>query len=72
MGQRLLITSTSTVFVGYTNKSKDHRKDTSNEKPVNNTSGQPLIAGPNPINDERKTKRSYSLRPKRAHSTANS
>ena len=30
-----------------------------------------LMVGQNPINDERKTKRSYSPRPKRANSTAN-
>ena len=67
------ITSTPTVFVGKTSKSKDYRKDTLNEKPVSNTPGltSALKVGQNPINDERKTKRSYSPRPKRANSTAN-
>ena len=43
-----LITSTPTVFVGKTSKSKDYRKDTSNEKPVNNTSGQHVDGRPTP------------------------
>ena len=42
------ITSTPTVFVGKTSKSKDYRKDTSNEKPVNNTPGQRVDGRPKP------------------------
>ena len=42
------ITSTPTVFVGKTSKSKDYRKDTSNENPVNNTPGQPVDGRPKP------------------------
>ena len=40
------ITSTPTVFVGKTSKSKDYKKDTSNEKPVNNTPGQRVDGRP--------------------------
>ena len=40
------ITSTPTVFVGKTSKSKDYRKDTSNEKPINNTPGQHVDGRP--------------------------
>ena len=42
------ITSTPTVFVGKISKSKDYRKDTSNEKPVNNTPGQRVDGRPKP------------------------
>ena len=42
------ITSTPTVFVGKTSKSKDYRKDTSNEKPVNNMPGQRVGGRPKP------------------------
>ena len=50
------------VSVGKTSKSKDYRKDTSNEKPVNNTPGQRVDGSQNPINDETKVEmgRSYS------------
>ena len=42
------ITSNPTVFVGKTSKSTDYRKDTSNEKPVNNTPGQRVDGRPKP------------------------
>ena len=44
----LFISYVNNVFVGKTSKSKDYRKDTSNEKPVNNTPGQRVDGRPKP------------------------